>query len=115
MPLKLAIKNCKKHGDVKHRYKPKSDRWCCTRCEIEYLDNFRRKRKELLVDRAGGGCIKCGYKKSIAALAFPNRRPKEKLFALCRKSMTKAWSSILEEFDKCDLVCKNCHAEIHEK
>lgn len=27
----------------------------------------------------------------------------------------KKWETILEEFDKCDMLCQNCHAELEDK
>jgi len=59
----------------------------------------------------GGGCIRCGYKRCTAALDFHHRDPKGKIFNISG-SHCRAWKVIVQELDKCDLVCRNCHAEI---
>lgn len=42
-------------------------------------------------------------------LQFDHRDPTTKLFVLSGKSLDKAWSKILEELEKCDLLCRSCH------
>jgi hypothetical protein len=71
-------------------------------------------RKKEIVKIKGGCCSLCGYKKNIAALQFHHRDPFNKTFTLdARKLSNTNWNSILLELEKCDLLCANCHAEIH--
>jgi hypothetical protein len=73
------------------------------------------KRKRLLLEYKGGKCEICGYNKCPKALHFHHRNPSEKLFELCTSGIrSKSWDLILKEADKCDLVCSNCHCEIHD-
>jgi len=66
------------------------------------------------MEMKGMACGICGYKKNYAALAFHHRDPGKKSFALdLRTCSNKSWDALLEEFAKCDLVCMNCHMEIH--
>ena len=50
----------------------------------------------------------------MAALHFHHRNPAEKDFSISG-AHARSWVSISGELDKCDLVCANCHAEIHER
>jgi hypothetical protein len=73
-----------------------------------------KERKLALIEMMGGGCSICGYNKNLAALSFHHRSPENKTFNLdSRKLSNTRMESILEEVKKCDLVCCNCHAEIH--
>lgn len=74
----------------------------------------RRERKQRLVDIFGGMCIICGYCKSLRGLSFHHRDPAEKKFSLTASNLLKKWEIILEEANKCDLLCHNCHSETHE-
>jgi hypothetical protein len=79
-------------------------------------DNIRRWReraKYWLIDYCGGSCQCCGYKKCYNNLVFHhiNRDKKESIHVLIRN--TQGWVKILEEIEKCVLVCANCHGEIH--
>lgn len=69
-------------------------------------------RKCLLISNAGGKCQICGYDKCRDALTFHHREPSTKLFGL---SIDNLWSrsltAILQEAEKCDLLCSNCHRE----
>jgi len=76
----------------------------------------RRKVKWRLVEYKGGKCIRCGYKKKVAAaFSFHHRNPAIKKFALSRAMFGKAWHELKDEVDKCDLLCVRCHAEVHEE
>lgn len=73
-----------------------------------------RMRKSKAVNLKGGCCSICRYKKNYAALQFHHRNPENKVFNLdSRKLSNTNWDSILIELEKCDLLCSNCHAEIH--
>jgi hypothetical protein len=102
----------------------------CSRSLISYHLNpsvkensknrFRKNRfsiREKLKMEFGGKCAICGYSKCIAALQFHHRDPKNKSFGisdfLWGKSKGFTQQDLEKEILKCDLVCSNCHAEIH--
>lgn len=69
--------------------------------------------KEQCVQYKGGSCIRCGYSKYSGALEFHHRDPSQKDFGLAQIH-TRRWSEKIEaELDKCDLLCANCHREVH--
>jgi hypothetical protein len=71
-------------------------------------------RKKELIDLKGGKCIKCGYNKCDRALTFHHRVPSEKRFGLdITNIMRYPKNEVLIELDKCDLLCSNCHTELH--
>lgn len=74
----------------------------------------RRELKIKAVDYKGGHCELCGYSKSLAALTFHHRDPAEKDFGISDLLKVAEWKQIKRELDKCDLLCSNCHSEIHD-
>lgn len=68
--------------------------------------------KKRSVEYLGGNCKLCGYSKSYAALQFHHRDPAQKEVTIS-KIRSRSFERIREELDKCDLLCSNCHAEIH--
>ena len=68
--------------------------------------------KSWCVNQKGGKCIRCGYDKCLMSLDFHHRDKDKKDFEI-----SSVWKSdktkIMKELDKCDLVCRNCHGEIH--
>jgi hypothetical protein len=82
-----------------------------TRAEL--MNNHRLKKKKELVQYKGGKCQKCGYNKCITALEFHHRNPEEKDFSISWAIGNMSFSELLLEVEKCDLVCSNCHKEIH--
>jgi hypothetical protein len=58
-----------------------------------------------------GVCSKCGYNKCIQALEF--HHPNKKNFGISEKGMTRSWNILQKELDETELVCANCHKEIH--
>lgn len=72
------------------------------------------KRKLELVEAKGGKCQTCGYSKNLAALSFHHRDPSEKSFGIdARNISNRSMAAVLLEAEKCDLLCMNCHAEVH--
>lgn len=72
--------------------------------------------KSILIHLSGGSCCSCGYKDHQSSLVFHHRDPKEKLFTLDVSTiMKKDIEAVLQEHSKCDLMCHNCHADLHNK
>jgi len=67
-----------------------------------------------LIQIKGGKCPRCGYSKNYAALEFHHVDPETKGFELdLRAFSNRRWQSLVEEAQKCLLLCSNCHAEVH--
>lgn len=101
----------------------KSD-FCSRKCYTKsYHKNYynkyhllkkRRDRKLYLLNRLGGACQICGYNKSPSALHFHHKDPNIKKFNLCTSNLCNhSWQRCLDESEKCDILCSNCHFEIH--
>ena len=73
---------------------------------------FRRKKQFVLLK--GGCCMKCGYDKNLSGLTFHHREPEKKSFGISARELGMLKESrLLDEVDKCDLLCHNCHNELH--
>lgn len=105
------IKNCQHHGETLFSQQ-KSGKWFCCRCNIENVSNKRRRNKLALVKRHGGKCIGCGYNRCVAALDFHHSDPTQKEMPI-GKAMAWSLKRLIEETDKCELLCANCHRERH--
>lgn len=82
----------------------------CSSCST----NIRRKqRRQQAVEYKGGQCVRCGYNRSLAAFDFHHRDETTKVFEI-NGNYTRAWGVLKAELDKCDLLCSNCHREIHD-
>lgn len=74
------------------------------------------KRKLEFINILGGSCSKCGYNKNLAALEFNHLDPNTKLFSLCSRKLSNTnKKTLLVELEKCNLLCSNCHRELHYK
>ncbi len=104
-------KECKKHGltDFSVR-KSSGDR--CKKCDVETVTRWRRNLKKRAVEYKGGKCKYCGYDKYCGALEFHHPHD-NKEFSLGQGGITRSWKKVEVELNKCELVCRNCHAEIH--
>jgi len=69
-------------------------------------------RKRKIVGLCGGKCSKCNYNKCISSLDLHHLDPSTKEYDWDSLRSLK-WETILKEVNKCILVCKNCHGEIH--
>ena len=72
----------------------------------------RKKLKILGVIYKGKKCQKCGYNKTFEALVSHHINPSEKEFTIAYHC-NASWQRIKKELNKCELLCSNCHREIH--
>lgn len=71
-------------------------------------------RKLHLIDLRGGACEKCGYNENLAALDFHHINPAEKENQLDQRKLSNSTMvGIMEEFEKCQVLCSNCHRAEH--
>lgn len=80
---------------------------------IKAVSKRRRNLKQLAVDYKGGKCSVCGYDRCNSCLDFHHIDPREKDFGISSKGLTRNWDAIKQELDKCVLLCRNCHGEVH--
>lgn len=73
----------------------------------------RQKLKLMGIEYLGGKCAYCGYQKCAAALEFHHIDSSTKSFGIGAKGFSKSWDKIKTELDKCQLICSNCHKELH--
>jgi len=76
--------------------------------------NYDDKRL-VLIERKGGKCQICGYNKCKSALDFHHIDPNTKKFNISGSSLNNPPVVILNELEKTVLLCKNCHAETHQR
>lgn len=85
-----------------------------TFCNSCFANRKRTENKQRCLEYRGGKCQRCGYSKCLDALGFHHLDPNKKEFTLAGR-MSLAWERLKKELDKCDLLCSNCHFEVHEE
>ena len=53
-------------------------------------------------------CMDCGQKFPSVCMDFDHRNPEEKKFSIASAAGRNV-QSIMDEIEKCDIVCANCH------
>jgi len=84
---------------------------------LTYSKNLNKqyylKHKKIMRNLKINGCAICGYTKCDDALEFHHVNPKDKKFNLATRSFNRVNKNIVNEINKCILLCANCHREIH--
>jgi len=101
---KDAISKKKKDFYAKHKHTP-------VESKKRYIVNIKNKR-DMLIGLAGDKCCKCGFSDKIC-LEFHHVNPKTKKFGLHGYNLINPNNDILGEFEKCILLCSNCHKIEH--
>lgn len=84
----------------------------CKPCMNEIFKARWKQRKVDAIEYKGGKCQSCGYNKYYGALEFHHRDPSEKEFNW-QKMRLVSNDRLTAELEKCDLLCANCHREVH--
>lgn len=84
----------------------------CMSCETDSTLTNEHKLKDTAIAYLGGKCEVCDVIGDRRIYDFHHTRPEHKDFNISSaKSLT--FNKIINELDKCVLVCANCHQEIH--
>ena len=109
--FKVSVASVKKYGKRKRSKQTRE----------EVLAHYRKHKKQLRADTKrkcveylGGACKICGYNKCDKALDFHHRNPEKKDFTIGQNNTKYRFEQLKPELDKCVLLCKNCHAEVHD-
>lgn len=78
----------------------------------EYQRRRRDKRKDMLVEKFGDKCHDCGDTFHKCMYDFHHTNPLEKKFEIA-PALDRNWDTILEEIEKCVMLCSNCHRLRH--
>lgn len=105
----ISISCVKRYSNLKREFLTKEEK---RKRNYENVKSWVNRIKEKSVEYKGGKCEVCGYDKCMRSLDFHHLDPNEKEFAI-GSGDCKCWDKIKNELDKCILVCKNCHGEIH--
>lgn len=85
----------------------------CKSCKHEKQTKRRRDFKAWCVEYKGGKCVVCGYNKHQAGMDFHHLDPSKKEFGIGSDKDLISKEQAKVELDKCVLLCKTCHAEVH--
>lgn len=103
--LDMGEKEWAKYQDLREKKKQQKH-------NSEWWKSRRKKFKKILVEYKGSACSICGYNRCLAALEFHHHDPsKKKLLVNTGRSISL--KTAMREVDKCDLLCSNCHRELH--
>jgi transposase len=106
-----VVRVCQTHGPTEFWLEGRGY-YRCKRCRMERVVRRRRRVKAVLVEEAGGRCVRCGYDGCVAALHFHHLDPDSKQFHLSMQGVTRSLARARSEAAKCILLCANCHAEV---
>ena len=90
----------------------KSAQYQCKSCWNKRTYQTGIEKLNRLKTARGGCCERCGYNKYLGALQWHHTDPTVKEYGIGqRRGLTE--SQLQDEVDKCQLLCANCHAEVH--
>lgn len=120
---KFSVKGKYKNGNIKYQCECKA----CTKIYKDkhydsnkdyYKDKAKKYRKEFyqwfLGIKKELKCTQCGEDR-YWVLDFHHRDKKEKDYNIARLVIACSKKKLLKELSKCDVVCSNCHRDLHYK
>lgn len=109
---KYLCRFCNEESDNFYPSRIKKKIYSCKKCDAKQNKILRENIKRQCVEYKGGKCFVCGYNKFQGSLDFHHVNPQEKDFGIATMK-TNSFDSLKKELDKCVMLCKNCHAEVH--
>lgn len=103
-PIKQREAQHRHYIDNKENYRKAS---------LKSKPKFKKTRALWMQDiKSKFSCKKCGENR-IPCLDFHHRNPKKKELNIGVMVWHTSKQRILDEIDKCDVLCRNCHAMLH--
>jgi len=93
--------------------------FCSYKCKEIQIKINRKKYNDMVFPsfekfKVGIGCAICGYSKCGGCLDFHHVNPEDKKRRITAKMWYSGSNIIIDEMQKCILLCKNCHYEIEK-
>ena len=107
-----SLSNCKSCGCDLDKSKLKGN--LCMKCHGVYQDRYRVEKRKKAIEHLGDKCMDCGKTYPPQVYDFHHERDKEECVSILIRNNRKL-ETILEEVDKCVLLCANCHRLRHFK
>lgn len=108
----LKAKCCTEKCRSIHKYQKNKERY--NKLTYQYQKLRATDRKKQIIMLKGGKCERCGYNRNYSALCLHHSDPKIKEFTLDSRTLSSTtWNKIFLELEKCQLLCANCHSEVH--
>jgi len=75
--------------------------------------NLIERNRQTVLEAKTNGCQICGYNKCADSLEFHHKDPNTKELTI--SAAVRAWGPerLVEELNKCIILCANCHRELH--
>lgn len=105
---------CKICGEKKEKEDFYKGRHYCKFCDNKRVWQKQKATKKKIIEHMGGGCKCCNYNKCSRSLDL-HHLDSSKKDANFNSINGWKWDRIKKELDRCILVCRNCHGEIHEE
>ena len=86
----------------------------CGKCHNQITTKRGQDNKNKIVEFLGGKCIHCGYNEFNCALDLHHLDPSKK-DPNFKSKRGWSWERIEKEISGCVLLCRNCHAALHNK
>ena len=110
---KSREKLCRRCGEIDPDKFYKNKKILCIACDNIRSVEKQKEMKKRIVEYLGGKCSICGYNKCLRSLHLHHSKGGKDVNFSHIKNW--GWERVLVEIVKCELVCSNCHGEIHDE
>lgn len=91
---------------------------CSDKCREKHTNKLRKQDRDKKFKifreyKETKGCTLCGYNDYGGSLDFHHLKPKDKKIRITATHFVSNSTKIKKEMNKCIIVCKNCHYELH--
>ncbi len=75
----------------------------------ETMQRFYARRRKIVDAHKDVPCARCGHRFPSYCMDFHHRDPAQKSFNIGATILSHSLDAILDEIDKCDVLCAICH------
>ena len=105
---------CRTCGTEGEEHFYKTAKYQCKKCWNQRTYQSGVDKINSLKQQRGGCCERCGYNKYLGALQWHHLDPTVKEYSIGhRRGLNE--QQLQQEVSKCQLLCANCHAEVHSQ